>query len=39
LRDLFQVRACLGRSVRFGGQKVGLVHGLIDEAIITLIEQ
>jgi ribosome-interacting GTPase 1 len=26
-----------GRSVRFGGQKVGITHRLMDEDVITLI--
>jgi ribosome-interacting GTPase 1 len=37
MRDEFRYAQVWGRSVKFGGQKVGLDHRLMDEDIITLI--
>lgn len=37
IKDDFKYAQIWGRSVKFGGQKVGLAHKLMDEDVITLI--
>jgi ribosome-interacting GTPase 1 len=37
MRDEFRYAQVWGRSVKFGGQKVGLDHRLMDEDVITLV--
>ncbi|MDA4128409.1 MAG: GTP-binding protein [Thaumarchaeota archaeon] len=37
MKDEFRYAQIWGRSVKFGGQKVGLSHHLMDEDVITLV--
>lgn len=37
IKDDFKYAQIWGRSVKFGGQKVGLTHRLMDEDVITLV--
>ncbi|MDG6929399.1 MAG: GTP-binding protein [Nitrososphaerota archaeon] len=37
IKDEFRYAQVWGRSVKFGGQKVGLSHRLMDEDVITLV--
>ncbi|MCS4539433.1 MAG: TGS domain-containing protein, partial [Thaumarchaeota archaeon] len=37
IKDEFRFAQIWGRSVKFGGQKVGINHTLLDEDVITLI--
>jgi len=37
IKDEFRYAQIWGKSVKFGGQKVGLTHKLMDEDVLTLI--
>jgi ribosome-interacting GTPase 1 len=37
IRDEFRYAQVWGKSVKFGGQKVGVAHRLMDEDVITLV--
>ncbi|MDG6898220.1 MAG: TGS domain-containing protein, partial [Nitrososphaerota archaeon] len=37
MKDDFRYALVWGRSVRFGGQRVGITHALMDEDVLTIV--
>jgi hypothetical protein len=39
MKDDFRYAMVWGKSVKFGGQKVGMTHQLLDEDILTIVKK
>jgi len=37
IKDEFRYAQIWGKSARFGGQKVGMTHKLMDEDVLTIV--